>query len=357
MNQRDLIRLALMLIVLGLNALLSHYAFQGSEGSPILSAVAMASYAIIAMAMILVVQACVCGKRAQQPKHPRLSIENVMVHVYGLGLIIFVTVYCLMGVSGDASAAYFVMVTAVGLDDMFVRTKDATLRRSLLFFCALLAGVSNILSALTARDAGETIGAIADQQWFTVSYGLILPCSVPFVLFSLRGKRFYTPVTIYDFLHFGMPFALILATTALVALSLSAQKSPSSKPGAQPVANSTDEGRLVTSADVAGPLLCLNMLPTVFLAIQSALLYSTVDLLAVTAVVASFKALAEREPGTLLICGFVASSVAFSLRVYACYRDQDDKCSVAYTKESEEDEEEEQMLEKLRTDLEEIANV
>ena len=349
MNQRDLIRLALMLAVLGLNATLSHYAFSKSNGSPILSSVSLASYAVLSMAAVFVAQACLCGRRDQQPKHPRLSVENVIVHVYGLGLVIFVTVYCVAGVSGDATAIFFIMTTVVSLDDMFTRTRDATLRRSLLFFCALLAGASNACSALASSDAGETIQAIVDQQWFSVSYGLILPCTIPWVFFALRGKRFYNPVTIYDFLHFGMPFAVILSVTALTGLTLVGQLPQAPPANASAVHNAT--ARLVSAADVAAPLLCLNMLPTVFLAIQSALLYSTVDFITVYSVVASFRALAEREPGTLVIAAFVASSVAFSARVYACYRDESDKCSVAYSRETEEDEEEDIILENMRADV------
>lgn len=352
MNHRDLIRLSLLLVILGLNAVLSHYAFKDYTGSPVLGSVALGAYAVLVIAAVLLLQACFCGRAAHQSKHPRLSFENVIVHVYGLGLIIFATVYCITGVSGDATAYFFLVMTGIGIDDMLSRTRDATLRRSLLFLCALLAGVSNICSALTVKGAGETVQAVVDQQWFSVSYGIVLPVSVPWVYFAVRGKRFYNPVTIYDFLHFGMPFAVILSATALTALTLVEHRAPSPLNASLTAANATDDGRLVTAADVATPLLCLNMLPTVFLAIQSTLLYSTVDFLSVSAVVAAFKALAEREPSTLIIVSFVSASFAFSLRVYACYRDENDKCSVAYAKESEEDEEEDQILEKMRLDIE-----
>jgi hypothetical protein len=110
------------------------------------------------------------------------------------------------------------------------------------------------------------------------------------VYLAVRGKRFYTPLTVYDFIHFEMPFAVILSATALTGLTLVEQRPMPTLSISLRAANATDDSGLVTVADVATPLLCLNMLPTVFLAIQSTLLYSTVDSMSVSAVVASFKA-------------------------------------------------------------------
>jgi hypothetical protein len=351
MNQRDLIRLALLLAVLGLNAVLSHYAFKGPRSAPVISAVRVGSYAVLAMALVLAGQACACGRRRQQ-QHPRLSLENVIVYVYGLGLVIFASAYCLLFVSGDATSTFFTQLTAIAVDDMFVRTRDATLRRSLLFFCAIFAGASNICTALSSQGTGETVEAMLKQNWFPVVVGIVLPAFVPWIYFGVRGKRFYNPVTIYDFLNFGTPFAVILAITVL--LRPYEGEPPVLFPGNESLANATI--KLVTTSDVATPLLCLNMLPTVFLAIQCTLLYSTVDFLSASAVAGSFKALAESEPTPLVIVAFVSASVAFSVRVYACYRDEDDRCSMAYTRETEEDEEEDEMLHKLKSEVQ-MANV
>jgi len=350
MNQRDLIRLTLLFIVLGINAILTHYAFDKARGSPLLNCITVAAYSVLAIAAFLIAQACLCGRRDQTQKHPRLSLETVVIYVYGLGLIIFVTIYSVMAVSGDASSAYYTQLTAIAAEDTFVRTRDATLRRSLLFFCALLASASLICSSFNTGGMGETIQAIFDQQWFLIIYGLIMPITIPWVFFSVRGKRFYNPVTIYDFLYFGMPFASIMAATALAGLNL-VPHPPNSVPPFFNATNETDSERLVTAADVATPLLCLNMLPTVFLAVQSILLYSTVDFMTVAALVTSLKAIAERRHSPLMVAAFVCSALAFTARVYACYRDEDDKCSVAYSRETEEDEDEDQMLEKIRQDV------
>lgn len=352
MNQRDLIRLTLLLIVLGVDAVLTHYAFDRDTTSPLLDCVTAGSFSVIVIAAILFIQACVCGRRDIPQKHPRLSIETVFIYVYGLGLIIFVTIYSVMGVSGDASMVFYLQISAIAFDDMLQRTKDGTLRRSLLFFGAVLAAASLSFTNLSARGIGETIQAVLDQQWFVIIHGLILPATIPWFFFAIRGKRFYNPVTIYDFLYFGMPFATILALTALAGLTLLSRAPSASLNATLPrFANATASDKLVTAADVAAPLLCINMLPTVFLAIQSTLLYSTVDFVVVAAFVASVKAMAEYQPTPLLDAAFVSATVALAVRLYACYRDESDKCSVAYTRENEEDEEEDRMLEKIRTDV------
>lgn len=357
MNQRDLIRLSIMLVALGINALLSHYAFDKSTGSPLWNTVRVGCYAVLAMAVILVAKACVCGGGDRQPKHPRLSMETVFVHVYGLGLIIFVAIYCVAGGSGDASAAFFIQLIAISVDDTFTRTRDPTLRRSLLFFCGLLSGVSSVCSALSVRGAGESVLALYSQQWAVVMYALFLPCSVPWVFFSVRGKRFYNPVTIHDFIHFGMPFAVILACLALLQVQWAHEGALAFSQLNVSSANGTSTWRVVTAADVSVPLLAVNMLTTVFFAIQSILLYSTVDFLATYALVTSVKSMVEGSSADPLVAvAFVSAFVAYGSRFYACYSDEGDKHSVAYSRETEEDEEDDQVLAKLQVELQGIDN-
>lgn len=377
MNQRDLIRIPIILVVMGINAVLSHYAFRASVGSPVLNSMRVASYVVILMALVLACQSLACGLPMQ--KHSlRLTMETVLVHVYGLGLLIFVSVYCLLGVSGDASATFFAVTTCIALQDIVVRTKDTRLRRGVLFFSALLAGVANVVAAAQMPGAGEGSRAFDQHRWFIVMFGIVVPFGGPCVYFAIRGKRFYNPVTVYDFLNFGMPFAVIIAFMILVGHDLFQEDrdSPTSLSsldgwaeavgltnltglanltgsllglaGNASDADGAAAARLVAAADLAVPLLALNMIPTVFLAIQSTLLYSTVDFLAAAGVAAAFRALWEDPQGPLTAVAFVAAAVAFSLRIYACFRDEGDRCSVAYTRESEDDEEDQEVLAKLQ---------
>lgn len=397
MNQRDLIRLTFLLVVLGLNAVLSHYAFEDSSAPPLLDSMRVGSYVVLIMALIITVQAFTCGK-PREKQHLKLSMDTVVAHVYGLGSFVFVAVYCFLGITGDANVAFYTSLTVIGVDDILRRGKDTRLRRGLLFFCVLLAGVANICVPLQRSDVGQTLISIAEQRWFVVAFGEIIPFLAPWIFMAVRGKRFYSPVTVYDFLNFGMPFAVVIAFMVLVGLDFQRETdtllkhldgSPHTIPShlLQPLTIETPRNdtnhtaaaaavppaladasmptamanasmpaalaltRLVRTSDIAIPLLALNMIPTVFLAIQCTLLYSTVDFMSCAAVAAVFRALWEAPRGAFTILAFVAASVGFTLRVYACFRDESDNCSVAYTREIDEDADEEEILTKLQHDI------
>lgn len=365
MNQRDFIRITLMLTVLGLNAVFSHYASQAYRDTyHTIRAMRLGSCAVLVMAAVLVLQGFLCRvEKAQQ--HPRLSVQTVFTHVYGLGLAVFVSVYCLSSVSGDATGMYFIGATAVGCDDILERTKDATLRRAVMLCCVLLSGTALVGYSFLDPTMGESGYAFLSHTWLVAAFGAVLPLLSPFVILSMRGRRFYNPLTIYDFLHFAMPFAVFLSVQTLLFVDMIPEPQAESRRSLRndtlhtqhATANATAPAldaarRLVSTFDVFAPLLSLNMLPTVFLAIQSTLLYSTVDFLAAFAAVTAFKSLVLHGGGALPVVIFVSASIAFSLRIYACFRDESDGCSVAYTRESEDNPDEDEMLRKLQQDIE-----
>lgn len=360
MNQRDFIRITLMLTVLSLNAVFSHYAAQAYRDTyHTIRAMRLGSCAVLVMAAVLTMQGFLCKVQKDQ-HHPRLSMQTVFTHVYGLGLAVFVSVYCLSSVSGDATGMYFIGATAVACDDILERTKDATLRRAVMFCCVLLSGTALVGYSFLDPSMGESGYAFLSHTWLVAAFGAVLPLLSPFVILSMRGRRFYNPLTIYDFLHFAMPFAVFLSVQTLLFVDMIPEPQAGTRRSdingtlhAAKNATAADAARRVMSDfDVFAPLLSLNMLPTVFLAIQSTLLYSTVDFLAAFAAVTAFKSLALHGGGPLPVVVFVSASVAFSLRIYACFRDESDGCSVAYSKESEDNPDEDDMLRKLQQDIE-----
>lgn len=366
MNQRDLIRIPLMLVVLGLNALFAHHAAPpgpAHAGFQTIRAMRLGSYAVLIMATVLAAQAFLCG-REQAQHHPRISMLTVFTHVYGLGLAVFVSVYCLSGVSGDATGMYFIAGTVIGCDDVIERARDAAQRRAVFVASVLFSGAALVAGSFSEEGAGEAGSAFLDGKWLVALFGALLPLLSPFSFLAVRGRRFYNPVTVYDFLHFGMPFAVFLAAQTLLFLGMLPQeRGPAPPPpNASAALNATtidrlvDYARLVSQEDVFVPLLSFSMIPTVFLAIQSTLLYSTADFLAAAAAVAAFRALARGMAQPPLIVVFVSAAVGFSLRVYACFRDEGDACSVPYAKETEDALAEGEVLRKLQEDIE-VADV
>lgn len=410
MNRKSLLELTCILLSYALLAGSSQLAFEGAKGSRILNAVRVGSYMVIIMAIFLAASSLWKGRVNVdgQVKHERMSLRNIITHAYLMGAFIFVSVYCLLGESRDATKAYLISHGVVSLEDSFSRTTDSTLRRSLLFFVALLSG----LSAGTIQGPSEAEISFSERRWFAIVFGWLLPSLVPVFFVAIRKKRYYSPVTVYEFLHFGMPFAVMLATLALVSIDLIShdyyapkhvrarslhvsinesfpllQRLHLNTSGAHAAVsqrfNSTAQAaahaavaqrfnstaahaanatasevhkiaRLVSNPDVVIPLLSLLMLPIVGGIIDRCLLYSTVDTLSCVSVVWAFRTLHENAglPSALTVVSFVSASVGFFFRIYVCSIDKDDQAGVAYTKELADDEEEEQMMRGLQRDLE-----
>lgn len=384
MNRRSLLELTAILLTYALLTCSAPLVFEGASGSRILNAVRVGSYMVIIMAACMIVGS-LWRRRLQleqQPKHERMSLRTIITHAYLMGAFIFVTVYCLLGESRDATKSYLLSLAVVSFEDAFSRTTDSTLRRSLLFFVAILSAVS----VATIQGPSEMEVSFTERRWFAIVFGWLLPSLVPVFFVAIRKKRYYSPVTVYEFLHFGMPFAVMLATLALVSIDLIShsyarrrslhhflnesfplrQRLPSNA-SALPIlvsaianisANATDEvhlmTRLVAHSDVAIPTASVLMIFIVGNVIDRCLLYSTIDTVSCVALVWGFKTLHENRglPSAPTVVSFVSASLAFVFRVYVCSLDKDDYAGVAYTKELADDEEEEQMMKSLQRDLE-----
>jgi len=356
MNQRDLIRLCLMLVVLGFNSLFSFYAAPGFQASfQTVGALRLGSYAVLIMTAVLFLQAALCG-RQHAPHHPRLSLLTLVTHVYGLGLALFVTVYSLTGASSDTTTMYFVALSVIACDDLLERAKDSNIRRALICFSVVFSATALVCAGFLDPKIGETAEAAMQGKWLVPAFGAAAPLVSPFIVLAVRGKRFYNPVTVYDFIYFAIPFACFLSCQALLFLGMLPPEqdwepsavNASLPPGADLNQTLLYYERLVSASDVYVPLLAFNMVPTVFLAVQSTLLYSTADFLATAAVVWAFRSLALHEASPLAVVVFVSASVAYTVRIYACFREDGDASSVAYTKETEDGEDEDRMLKALQ---------
>lgn len=393
MNRRHLLDIATILILFILLATTSQFAIINHSGSRILAAVRVGSYMVLLMSGFLLIRACWAKHTGQDKpvKHDRMSLCNILTHAYLMGAFIFVSMYCLLGESRDATKTFFISLSIISVEDVFVHTADRTIRRSMLFLIAILCAVS----AGTIQGPTEFVEAFSEQRWFAIVFGWILPCVVPILFTLIRKRRYYSSVTVREFLHFGMPFAAMLACLSLVSIDLVRHSYESPAPSAHrrslanatlkiPPANHTHPPkkqhathphanfslaanasashetppaqvavtRLVSAPDVAIPLLSLLMLPMICTVIDKCLLYNTVDIVCVATVVWAFKTLEENSglPSALTVISFVSASVGFCFRIYICSTDENDYSGVAYTKENLEDEEEEQMMRSLQAD-------
>lgn len=341
MNQVDLIRQAAMLILLGLASILAHHASSGDQRETVVRTLGVGCYATLGVAALLCLRSLAFGKAAV-PHMPSLSFYTIVVYVYGLGLLVFVSVYCLLDLSASRNF-YLATLSGIALADQLERSRDSLARQAFLALATVASALVFALKASLAPDAEEVFRAVVAGHSFVFFFGIALPMTAPMVFLAIRGRRFYAPITVMEFIHLSMPFAVHASLNTLLSLSL-VSYSPvadyiSLNITLPPIPNSTDlvnGARLVTAADVATPLLALLMMPVLFFAVQTTLLYSTTDFVVPAAVVTAFRHFAENqnlEPSTVAIV--FAATAAFTARIYTCFRDKTDNEGVIYSSELE----------------------
>jgi len=364
MNQKDLIRQATMLCLLTLAAVLGHYSAVGEPSQTIVRTLFVGSWVTLGMAALLCLRALAFGK-PRVKNLPSISVKSVVIYVYGLGLLVYVSIYCLLDLS-MARNFYLIALAGISVDDIIERSHDSPPRKALIAICAACSLGAFIVKGMLSPDRDEVIRALADGRVYVFFFGFALPALAPIVYLAIRSRRLYTPITVMEFMHIAMPFAVHASVSTLLSLSListdasfdlnstetthfdlNATLTPHfdlnatvAMPNATQIAESIQQtARLVTSADVATPLLALVMIPVIFFAIQTTLLYSIADFLAPAAIVAGFRHAAEApsaEPWTVFVV--LAGSAAFFCRVYVCIRDCDDRAGVLYSSEVDLDE-------------------
>ena len=345
-RSKKFIRLSFLLATLACNAALSEVAAGAIGGyTDVVSTVRAGSTAVLWIAGYLAVAAWVCG-RPLTKELPLLTMQTIWGHVYGLGLLVFVTVYCLLGVSSWCTCTYMAALAGVSVDDLVARHSESYRRRGALLSCILFSTATGVAAAWQSPDFKSIADAADSANWFSVACSTLLPVGAPFLYNIVRGPRAsarYTVDTIVEFIYFATPFAAILAAVVLCTLS-AVPNAPTSPPIFFHAPNSTlvyqhasnisafegdlvDTILLVTAADVAMPLLPVTMLCAIFMAVQCALHYDTSEFLAPLSVVVGAKTLLHklesRGGDAALACGpLLMSLVAISFKVLECEEDR-----------------------------------
>jgi hypothetical protein len=102
---------------------------------------------------------------------------------------------------------------------------------------------------------------------------------------------------------------------------------------------------MVTAADIVQPLLPFTMLPVLFMAVQTALTYSTVDFLSAASLVIGVKYwyhCPPHDPSPFV--PFIAAVLAFAMRMYAAFQDNGQDGSSVYAMGQTDDTEDEQKI-------------
>jgi hypothetical protein len=141
---------------------------------------------------------------------PRLTIQNVWILVYGLGLVFFVTGYCTLGIHPVCLACAGMAVGILSVDELVCPRHPLSPVYLSLRMAALLCGLVG-LSLVSADLVGPVvIEYITSLDLYSIFFGLCLPFVAQFIMIAVRDTRHYALGTVAQVCEFGFPFTAFL---------------------------------------------------------------------------------------------------------------------------------------------------
>lgn len=346
MLSSDVIRMAILIGAMGCNAA---FAQLGRDGpyAPVPEAVRTGAYVVLWAAAYMGVYA-LWHRRPVTPDLPQLNLETVIIYVYGLGALAFVTAYTCLALSSICLLNFFVSAFCTCIVDVLHRPADSGSQRAAALVVAAFAVSAVVCVAAGEEDFYIFARVVERGDWGSILYGIVLPACAPQAIQCARQGRLSSPRIVFELLHLATPFAAITALIALNWLDAApppraARRGGEGTPARWAYSNEPEPARFglallnatapqflasvplaararflgLTPAQLVRPLLPLTSGLVLFFAVQSALLYSTVDFLAAGAFVSAAKHFAYRLPQPEAVWAMSFATVAFVVRLCA----------------------------------------
>lgn len=141
---------------------------------------------------------------------PRLTIRNVWVLVYGLGLVFFVTGYCMLGLHQVCLASIALAMGILAIEELVCpRIHHTAIYTSMRVACLLTGIVALVLVSCEAMN-GDIMTFARTVDLYSILFGLCLPFVAQFLMGTVRDFRHYALGSIIEVCEFGFPFAAFL---------------------------------------------------------------------------------------------------------------------------------------------------
>jgi hypothetical protein len=154
--------------------------------------------------------------------YPELTMSSVWTFVYGYGILLFVSTYCLAGINIPSSCWWVMGMIALSFDELI------STRMNRWYICIILlnicVSVFTVWSAALIDNEGNFIGELmfsktSSVPLFDFIMGVVFPVSTPFIFFSFRSSMRSSTRDTYKLCEFALPFMTVLAICILVATS------------------------------------------------------------------------------------------------------------------------------------------
>lgn len=277
---------------------------------------------------------------------PSFSLYSILIHVYGVGFLIFTLTYCALNTTVTCTWVFLIGLVSIHIDDMLERHEDSAVINILKSLCVVCSVIGVFFTVLKHNELENT------ENWisiFNIMFLIILPALTPILIHFFRNAQYCTHIreAISDLMHFGMPFASILAVIILVLLHTECMSDMLFTPLYVENMNGT-QYTIYNDNSTNLPLFTHTMLPstilpessssmqlsiescillsiqtwtnvwTVFFTFYSVLTYQTVDVFCLFSLSILSKFICFYSQGWVAVCVFMSFTAVVKFRLLCC---------------------------------------
>jgi hypothetical protein len=141
---------------------------------------------------------------------PKLTIQNVWILVYGVGYILFVSGYCILGLNRVCLASLGFGMLTLAVDELVcprvAMGKLYISARASVVVC----GFVSLFLVTSQLMSDEFLISVTSLDLYSIVFGLLLPNVAQFLMVTVRDCRRFSLGTVVEVCEFGLPFTAFL---------------------------------------------------------------------------------------------------------------------------------------------------
>lgn len=136
----------------------------------------------------------------------RLTIRNVWIFVFGLGLVFFITAYCFIGLNPVCLSFLGMAVSVLAVDELICPKRELSSHYAMGRTLSLLCCVLGLFLVTPPILESVVSGFVSDMDIYSALFGIAFPFLSQMTLSVVRDHRVYTWRSILEACEFGFPF-------------------------------------------------------------------------------------------------------------------------------------------------------
>lgn len=210
----DMKRMGLLLFSFSLNAIVTQYVIKFSALN-ILQAIQLSGKVMMLFIVPLFAFAFILPYKSTLGHQPPLSLQTILLFVYGVGVFLFVAILCFLGVVVTPVFWFTLGMAALAVDESVVgqRGKVYPLNSWICIFAATAGPL--LLVVFSQHNRTSMVEAIDQGDWISIFFGILLPVAVAMIPYSIRLKGGYSVRQVLQFMHWGYPTLLALGASVV----------------------------------------------------------------------------------------------------------------------------------------------